>query len=152
MYYAKIANKKVIEYPVSQSSIREILSGISLPESISPQSVEDYGFYPVKPSNKPDFNPLKEKVKEGIPEFIGKNWVQTWITTELSDTEIDSMRSQKEKEVKEIRDQLLAKSDWTQLADVSVDQKKWRLYRESLREITKQTGFPYNVDWPKEPS
>lgn len=49
------------------------------------------------------------------------------------------------------RNQLLAASDWTQVADAPVDQAAWATYRQALRDITTQTGFPENVTWPAQP-
>jgi hypothetical protein len=28
---------------------------------------------------------------------------------------------------------------------------EWRQYRQELRDITTQEGFPHNIDWPEEP-
>lgn len=50
------------------------------------------------------------------------------------------------------RDHLLAASDWTQVEDSQVDKTKWSEYRQSLRDLTKQEGFPAKVEWPKMPS
>lgn len=55
-------------------------------------------------------------------------------------------------EVREQRNRLLATSDWTQVADAPVDQAAWATYRQSLRDITDQVGFPENVDWPVPPT
>lgn len=49
------------------------------------------------------------------------------------------------------RDALLAASDWTQLADAPVDQAAWATYREALRDVPQQTGFPSNANWPVAP-
>jgi hypothetical protein len=49
---------------------------------------------------------------------------------------------------------LLAESDWTQLPDVplSAEQKTaWATYRQQLRDITAQPGFPNNINWPQKP-
>lgn len=50
------------------------------------------------------------------------------------------------------RDRLLASSDWTQVADAPVDQAAWAAYRQSLRDITDQAGFPESLDWPAPPT
>lgn len=47
------------------------------------------------------------------------------------------------------RNELLTASDWTQLPDAPVDQKDMVVYRQELRDITKQTGFPFKVIWPE---
>jgi len=49
------------------------------------------------------------------------------------------------------RDALLSQSDWTQVADAPVDQAAWATYRQALRDITVQAGFPENIDWPAVP-
>lgn len=49
------------------------------------------------------------------------------------------------------RDSLLSQSDWTQAADAPVDQAAWAAYRQSLRDIPSQAGFPNTVNWPVEP-
>jgi len=50
------------------------------------------------------------------------------------------------------RDQLLAASDWTQLPDVPIATKQlWVDYRQQLRDVTSQSGYPFNVVWPTPP-
>lgn len=49
------------------------------------------------------------------------------------------------------RNLLLAASDWTQVTDAPVDQVAWAIYRQALRDITNQTGFPNNIEWPVKP-
>lgn len=50
------------------------------------------------------------------------------------------------------RSRLLSSSDWTQVADAPVDQTSWATYRQELRDITSQAGFPTDVVWPTEPN
>lgn len=49
------------------------------------------------------------------------------------------------------RNTLLAASDWTQVADAPVNKTAWAAYRQELRDITNQVGFPTTIDWPVEP-
>jgi hypothetical protein len=49
------------------------------------------------------------------------------------------------------RNQLLKDSDWTQVADAPVDKTAWATYRQELRDITSQEGFPFNVVFPNPP-
>jgi len=50
------------------------------------------------------------------------------------------------------RNRLLASSDWTQLPDVPQTLKdKWATYRQALRDITAQSGFPRSIIWPTQP-
>lgn len=49
------------------------------------------------------------------------------------------------------RDGLLAASDWTQLPDAPVDATAWAAYRQALRDISQQPGFPDAIKWPSKP-
>lgn len=54
--------------------------------------------------------------------------------------------------VRENRDQLIKETDWTQLPDVPKSTKElWETYRQELRDVPQQKGFPLNVTWPQKP-
>lgn len=53
--------------------------------------------------------------------------------------------------VREQRNDLLTSSDWTQVADAPVDQAEWAEYRQALRDVTTQEGFPWTIEWPTQP-
>jgi hypothetical protein len=54
------------------------------------------------------------------------------------------------------RNRLLAESDWTQLSDAraamgEAKAAEWDAYRQALRDVQEQEGFPENVVWPTKP-
>jgi hypothetical protein len=52
------------------------------------------------------------------------------------------------------RNSLLLQSDWTQIPNnpfTSEQQAAWATYRQELRDIPEQSGYPYNVVWPTPP-
>lgn len=56
--------------------------------------------------------------------------------------------------VKQKRDKLLYESDWTQIPNNSLTpevQQEWAIYRQELRDVTSQPGYPFNVIWPVQP-
>lgn len=50
--------------------------------------------------------------------------------------------------VRQERNRLISESDWTQLPDSPVDKEAWAAYRQELRDVPTQAGFPWNVEWP----
>lgn len=54
--------------------------------------------------------------------------------------------------VRSKRNELLAQSDWTQVADAPVDKAAWAEYRQALRDISLQSGFPFEVVFPVTPA
>jgi hypothetical protein len=54
-------------------------------------------------------------------------------------------------QIRQERNTLLSDCDWTQVSDAPVNQVAWQTYRQALRDITAQEGFPYSVIWPTKP-
>jgi hypothetical protein len=55
------------------------------------------------------------------------------------------------KSVREQRSAKLAESDWTQLTDAPINSALWAMYRQQLRDVPTQTGFPWEISWPTQP-
>lgn len=55
-------------------------------------------------------------------------------------------------EMRSLRNALLAATDWTQANDIPQATKdNWAIYRQALRDVPQQPGFPANVVWPVKP-
>jgi hypothetical protein len=56
-------------------------------------------------------------------------------------------------EVRELRDDLLQQTDWTQVSDVpdSVDRWSWQVYRHNLRNLPQKYSTPEEVVFPEPP-
>jgi hypothetical protein len=82
-----------------------------------------------------------------------KDQYEVWDTTTFSyklDEEL--FYKTKEMEVKQKRQQLLTATDWTDTFTASTrlsNFNEWQTYRQELRDITTQEGYPFNVEWPK---
>lgn len=62
---------------------------------------------------------------------------------------------QLEMQVRAQRNSLLTLCDWTQLPDAPLtdgEKQEWAEYRQALRDVPEQTGFPDVVVWPSTPS
>jgi hypothetical protein len=60
--------------------------------------------------------------------------------------------SKNENDVRFLRNSLLAATDWSQSSDVpAATRDKWLEYRQALRDIPQQSGFPNNIIWPTKP-
>jgi hypothetical protein len=59
-----------------------------------------------------------------------------------------------EQDIKMDRNYLLTSSDWTQIPNNPLTtelQQQWAIYRQELRDIPQQSGYPFNVIWPTPP-
>ena len=59
--------------------------------------------------------------------------------------------TRKSEEVRQERNQLLSETDWMAGSDITMSDE-WRTYRQALRDISSQEGFPNTVTWPTKPS
>ena len=75
--------------------------------------------------------------------FDGEAWISPAPTVPTTEEVADEVRG--------LRDSLLYESDWTQVADSPVNKTVWAAYRQELRDVTQQVGFPLDVVWPTTP-
>ena len=55
-----------------------------------------------------------------------------------------------EASVRLLRDEILAETDWWAVADRTMTQAEID-YRQALRDVPAQAGFPENIRWPTKP-
>lgn len=87
--------------------------------------------------------------EDGIPRYKLMDGAPVERTEEEILSDKSTMLSDK---IRLKRDALLAETDWTQLPDapLSDDQKEQaREYRQMLRDIPQQGGFPADIIWPE---
>ena len=106
-------------------------------------------------------------MRQGVEEIQGK-WYTKYVLgpvfTDYTDEEgvlhtaaeqEAAYKAQKDtdqaKAVREDRNKRLSESDWTQVLDAPVDQTAWAAYRQALRDVTAQAGFPWDIEWPVKP-
>jgi len=66
-------------------------------------------------------------------------------------TLVTQKKAEKEYQVRLKRNSKLDSTDWTQVPDSPVNKKAWADYRQALRDITEQEGYPDNIIWPEPP-
>jgi hypothetical protein len=106
---------------------------------------------------------LPSRIEEGIVDekFVGSTFTIT--ETEVIETkqwrkftaeEQAEIEAQKAKQVRSERNAKLTETDWTQVDDTPLDnvaKNAWANYRQALRDLPDQAGFPFNVTWPAQP-
>ena len=91
-----------------------------------------------------DFMPNLVEANEG-----GIGW--TYANGVFTAPAIEVTGEEKAESARKRRNTLLTQSDWTQVADAPVDKAAWATYRQALRDITLQDGFPHEIEWPQKP-
>ncbi len=146
--YLRIIDE-TITYPYSIPQLREAYPNVSLPAELSDESLADWDMYVVTPTSMP--NDYTKNIIEGTPVLTDGVYYQNWIQTDASQSDIDYRLENQWFIVREIRNELLAECDWTQLSDIPTETKNiWSNYRQQLRDVTNQSN-PFNIEWPVKP-
>lgn len=149
--YVKINNEVVEKYPYTLFDLRKDNQNVSFPREPRSETLARFNIFEVSLAEKPEVDYTKN-VAEGVPQKIDGVWTQVWDITDATSSQISERTDMEAEEVRYQRNHKLAASDWTQVADAQVDQQAWATYRQALRDIPAQAGFPWDVTWPKKPS
>jgi hypothetical protein len=150
--FAKIENNQVAEYPLTDGAIKMRFPQTSFPTNFVAALPE--GYLRVQPSSQPSEDEMKV-ITEGAPALVDGVWTQTWVQSDkYTVEELVAFNAKKEndkkQEVRDVRNSLLAKSDWRFRSDMNPSQE-WKDYCQALRDVTQQSGFPWTITWPTQP-
>jgi hypothetical protein len=135
---------------------------VSLPRTWNQNVLNALNVEAVFETPKPDAGPYQMAVRNGVTKDSNGNWVQAWVVVDMFKDDAEGTKAEKEaayqasldaevaKGVRLERDSLLAATDWMALSDVTLT-ADWAAYRQALRDVTAQAGFPHNVTWPSKP-
>jgi hypothetical protein len=146
--YLRIINE-TINYPYTIRELRTSFPHSFLPAELTDEALLNWNMHVVIPTPMP--NDYTKNITEGTPVLTDGVYYQSWNQTDASQSEIDYRIENQWFIVREIRNELLAECDWTQLADIPTETKElWTSYRTQLRDITSQPN-PFSINWPVKP-
>lgn len=154
--FVKVDNANRIEkYPYTLDMFREENKNKSLPRYLNNRFLAKHKVFPVQEAEKPSYDEITQYIVAVTePTYVDEKWVLEWVVKNKTQAQIDADTKTKESEIREMRDELLAETDWVTIRaideGVPVDQV-WTDYRHSLRTVSDQDGFPWNVEWPTKP-
>ena len=147
----------------SQGEIRKLNPNMSLPKVWNNNVHDALGIDPVFETPKPDTTgDYKVVVRDGAEQDANSNWVQKWVEQDMFADTDDATKAEQEaayqalvdaeaaESVRADRDARLAKTDWMGMSDVTMS-ADWATYRQGLRDVPAQSGFPHTITWPSEP-
>jgi len=127
----------------SKREIRALMPNVSFPGGHWTENACDLvGCDLVHDSTPPSSKVTQTVELDGAEESDGK-YKQKWKIVNLPDDEAASA-------ARSYRSNLLAQTDYLALADSTLTQEM-RDYRQSLRDVPSQSGFPHDITWPSKP-
>ena len=152
----------------TQGEIRRSMPNTSLPRVWDAATCDFLGVDPVLAAPQPaPSGEYKVVVRDGVTQDANGNWVQAYVERDMFADYTDeegTVHTKAEQEaaytankdaeaaasVRAERDKLLAETDWMGMSDVTMS-AEWATYRQALRDVPSQAGFPNNVTFPTKP-
>ena len=152
----------------NQGEVRKMHLNVSLPRIWGENVCESLGIDPVLASPKP--NPsgdYKVVVRNGVEQDANGNWVWAWTENDMFqeytddegtvvtvqaqiDAKVAADNAALEATERATRDDLLKATDHYGLSDVTMTEAM-ATYRQALRDVPQQAGFPSTITWPTKP-
>jgi len=149
--FVKAHYGEIVKFPYSAGELRRDNPNVSFPRIIPAEVLAEYGVFDVKTQPAPPHDPETHFVEYGdVPTLLGGEWVFASFLRQLSPEQIAERTASRALDVRFERNRLLAETDWSALSDVTMS-PEMAAYRQALRDVTAQPGFPDNVTWPAKP-
>lgn len=139
--YALIENGEItrinIDFPAVVNGVR-FTQGSTLEDALA------NGLVPIV-GDEPAYDPERQRLAG--PQYVvqGQQVNRVFTVEQIPDDE-------RAGQVRSERNTKLAATDWTQGKDIPDNvSSQWAAYRQALRDITAQEGFPWDIEWPEQP-
>ena len=156
----------------TQGEIRRSMPNTSLPRVWTSSICDSLGIDPVLAAPAPEASGEYKSVgRNGVVQDANSNWVQAYAERDMFADYVDeegvtvTKASQEEAytatkdaeaalAARNTRDGLIASCDWMAIkafeAGTTVS-AGWATYRQALRDVSAQAGFPNDITWPTQP-
>ena len=152
------------------SQFKSTKPNTSFPKQITTDILDSYGYDAVLNGAAATVTaPYGRSIRSGVEEVDGKWFTKFVVGPVFTDTKDDDgntvtaatneaaykakVDASAAASVRSQRDSKLADCDWTQTNDSPLKaESKWTTYRQALRDVPTQAGFPHTVTWPTKPT
>ena len=125
---------------------------VSLPNDVSRASAESAGYICMESDTEPEFFTRWVHTPADSPDNVApKDTDVGGIAIVLTDAEYDTVLAAS---ARQKRDRLIATTDYLVTPDYPISDDrlaKVKTYRQALRDIPEQAGFPRSITWPEKP-
>lgn len=136
---------------VTQQEFRAMFPNTGFPAQLTADIINEFGGDVVLEG--PQAQPTRYQVafRDGVQQIEGQ-WFTKYSVADMDADAIAATDAQQAKNVRDDRNRRIAESDWTQGKDIPDNiSSVWATYRQALRDVPQQAGFPWDVQWPTQP-
>jgi Phage tail assembly chaperone protein len=135
---------------VMESEFRAMFPDTSFPVPLTLDVINAFGGDPIMEGPQAQLTRYQTAYRDGVQEIGGK-WFTKYSVADMDDAAKTALDAQQAASMRTERNRRLSDCDWTQIADSTADKQAWATYRQSLRDVPSQDGFPWEINWPIAP-
>lgn len=154
MNYLLASNNSVLKFPYSLEELRSDNPQTSFAWEMRAGELAEWGVFAVEEENAPAFNKQIEAIELQSPSLVNGVWVQGWLVVAASAEEIERRNTAQAALQRGKRNSDLFSTDYTQCLDYPGSESNraaYATFRQALRTVPEQVGFPWDVVWPLPP-
>jgi hypothetical protein len=134
-----------------ESEFRALHPNTSMPQLLTEATLKSFDAEVV--FEGPQAQPTRYQVayRNGV-ELIDGKWYTKYSVSDMTAEAKTALDASQAKSMRNQRDRLIAETDWTQGKDIADSvSAKYTTYRQALRNVPTQSGFPWTIQWPTKP-
>ena len=142
--FVKVTNGQVEQFPYTLGHLRRDHPNTSFPKQPPDDMLASYNVFRVQNASEPDHNTDTQYLQsDNAPTLIDGVWT-------IGFTVVNKTQAEAEENIRMKRNALLQETDWWAVTDRTMTTAQTQ-YRDALRDIPAQDGFPFSVTWPTKP-
>ena len=148
-----------------EDEFRKLFPNTSMPQQLSEELINEFGGDVVLEGPQASGgDQYQYSQRDGVEQLDGKWYTKYVLGPVFVDGETTAAEqeaaykaakdAEQAKSVRQQRDDKLKESDWRVIKALESNTPQdfaWAAYRQALRDVTSQAGFPWTIDWPVNP-
>jgi len=136
---------------VNHAQFRALHPNTSFPPVLTEELLDGFDADPVLNGAMPNATRYQIIARDGVEQVNGK-WYSKYVAVDMSEEAKAAHDAAQAAATRATRNNRLKDSDWSQGKDISDSvSTPWATYRQELRDVPQQSGFPWDVTWPAQP-
>jgi hypothetical protein len=149
-FFIKLEEGNPVGHAIVEQNFRQLFPDTSFPRFYTAEVVEPFGYGIYDFSNMPQATGYTKYIEVAPVKNESGVWIQTWQLVDMTDEEKQEHDLKIANQVRVERNTRLFQTDYMALTDSTLT-AEMAAYRQALRDVPTQDGFPHNVVWPTKP-
>ena len=137
---------------ITDGEFRALYPTTSFPPQLSVELLDSFDADVIFEGPQPAATRYQFVARQGVIQMADGNWYRNYVAIDMSDEAKAALDAQQASSVRAERNRRLADTDWMVVKVLEAGQPQdfsVAVYRQALRDVPSQPGFPWDIIWPE---